>query len=142
MYIAPKKGWCKVMVVRYLDSSEPERIFTMANSVGGSLIWKFVWESRKIITDHLTSRIGNGKKAKFWRDSWNGEVALAEIIKDNDWINQLEAKMGAYVVDYVDTIHSSNAPISWKRVGDWPSENKSKLEDILESKKTFVSNED
>ncbi|XP_059064528.1 uncharacterized protein LOC131856677 [Cryptomeria japonica] len=69
MYNTPQKGWYKVMATKYLDSSEPERIFIVANSVGGSPIWKFAWESRKIITDHLTWKVGNGKKAKFWRDS-------------------------------------------------------------------------
>ncbi|XP_059064892.1 uncharacterized protein LOC131856943 [Cryptomeria japonica] len=141
MYNAPQKGWCKVMAAKYLDSSDPERIFTVANSVGGSSIWRFIWESRKLITDHLTWRIGNGKKAKFWRDSWNGELALANIINDNEWINQIEANMGVHVADYVESFHSPNVPISWKRVGDRLSENNLKLEEILNSRKTFVTYE-
>lgn len=72
------------MATKYLYLNEPERIFTVANTVGGSSIWKFIWESRKILTDHLTWRIGNGRKAKFWRDSWNGEEALADVIEDQD----------------------------------------------------------
>ncbi|GLJ07653.1 hypothetical protein SUGI_0071800 [Cryptomeria japonica] len=84
MYNFPNKGWCKVMSHKYLDSNEPQRIFTMVNSIGGSPLWKFIWESRRIITEHLSWRIGDGCKAKFWRDSWNGNKALVDEIKDQD----------------------------------------------------------
>ncbi|XP_059064981.1 uncharacterized protein LOC131067114 [Cryptomeria japonica] len=141
MYNLPHKGWCKLMATKYLDSNEPERIFTVANTVGGSKIWKFIWESRKILTYHLTWRIGNGLKEKFWRDSWNGEEALADVIEDEEWINQIEAVMGVYVADYVDMNCSPNSPISWKRVGDWHSHNSLKLAEILKSRKTYILNE-
>ncbi|XP_057818351.2 uncharacterized protein LOC131031288 [Cryptomeria japonica] len=141
MYNFPHKGWCKLMATRYLDSNELERIFTLANLIGGSPIWKFIWESRKILTDHLTWRNGNGRKAKFWRDSWIGEEALADVIEDQDWINQIEAVMGVYVADYVDVNFSPNSPISWKRAGDWQSDHNLKLVDILKSMKTFIMNE-
>ncbi|XP_059070682.1 uncharacterized protein LOC131860303 [Cryptomeria japonica] len=49
--------------------------------------------------------------------------------------------MGVHVADYVDSFHSPNSPISWKRAGDWQSENNLKLDDILKSRKTFVTYE-
>ncbi|GLJ42911.1 hypothetical protein SUGI_0889920 [Cryptomeria japonica] len=99
------------------------------------------FESKTILIDYLTWRIGNGHKAKFWRDSWNGEEVLADVIEDQDWINQIEVVMGVYVADYVDMNCSPNSPISWKRVGDWQSDNSMKLVDILKSRKTYIPNE-
>ncbi|GLJ44326.1 hypothetical protein SUGI_0927960 [Cryptomeria japonica] len=86
LFSSPNKGWSKVMIAKYIDSDELERIFTMANAAGGSLIWKFLWESQRIIIDHLSWKIENGKKAKFWRDSWNYEEALIDLLEDKDWI--------------------------------------------------------
>ncbi|XP_057856252.2 uncharacterized mitochondrial protein AtMg00310-like [Cryptomeria japonica] len=101
MYAQPHKSWCKIMVAKYLDSTEAERIFKVANSIKGSPIWKHIWESRSILTEHLTWKIGNGEKAKFWRDSWNGDISLAEEIDDMVWINEVEAVVGSYVADYI-----------------------------------------
>lgn len=99
LYKYPHKGWCRLMANKYLDANEPERIFTMANTVGGSPIWRFIWESRKIITEHLTWKIGDEKKAKFWRDSWCGEETLANVMEDQDWVNQVEVEVGMFVAD-------------------------------------------
>ncbi|GLJ14995.1 hypothetical protein SUGI_0244810 [Cryptomeria japonica] len=101
MYEQPKKIWCKIMTAKYLDSNDSERIFTVANSISGSPIWKFIWESRNIITEHLTWKIGNGRKAKFWRDFWNGDISLAEEIDDPVLTNEVEALVGPFMADYI-----------------------------------------
>ncbi|GLJ40125.1 hypothetical protein SUGI_0821990 [Cryptomeria japonica] len=117
MYSNPQKGWCRLMSLKYLDSHEPERIFTLANSTGGSPIWKFIWESCRIITEHLSWNLGDSRKARFWRDSWNGDKALEDEFNDQDWINEMEASMGVLVADYVEE-GSPNRPIKWKRVDE------------------------
>lgn len=101
MYMHPQKIWCKILSKKYLDSPNSERIFTLENSDGGSPIWRFIWESRRIIIEHLSWKIDNGKKARFWRDSWNGDPPLAEAFEDQDWLNQVEASVGPFAADYM-----------------------------------------
>lgn len=103
---------------------------------------EFIWESTKIITEHLTWKIGDGKKAKFWRDSWCGEETLAEVMEDQDWINQVEAKVGMFVADYFGLFDSQKEPIIWKMVGLWNMGNCLKLAEILKGRKVYISNED
>ncbi|XP_059066513.1 uncharacterized protein LOC131857805 [Cryptomeria japonica] len=114
MYEQPQKTWCKIMTAKYLDSNDADRIFTVANSINGSPIWKFIWESRNIIIEHLTWKIGNDGKAKFWRDSWNGDISLAEEIDDPVWINEVEALVGPFVTDYILEGQKEAEWIEWK----------------------------
>ncbi|GLJ16292.1 hypothetical protein SUGI_0274650 [Cryptomeria japonica] len=53
----------------------------------------------------------------------------------------MEAAMGAYVADYVDENCGPNSPISWKRVGEWQSDNSVKVADILKSRKIHIMSE-
>ncbi|XP_057863439.2 uncharacterized protein LOC131071570 [Cryptomeria japonica] len=140
MYKYPQKIWCKILSRKYLDSTKPERIFTLANSKGGSPIWRFIWESRRIISEHLTWKIGNDKKARFWRDSWNGDTPLAEAFDDQDWVNQVEASVGPFVADYMHQMPKSTTLIIWKKVGDWNQANGKKLEELLINKKKIHYN--
>ncbi|XP_059068593.1 uncharacterized protein LOC131859082 [Cryptomeria japonica] len=139
MYSQPHKTWCKIMVAKYLDSTEAERIFTVANSIKGSPIWKHIWESGSILIEHLTWKIGNGGKAKFWRDSWNGDISLAEEI-DKEWIYEVETKVGYYVADYILEGQKESDWIKWKSVGEWKMEKNMQLKDILNrKKKNYIS---
>ncbi|GLJ36214.1 hypothetical protein SUGI_0726940 [Cryptomeria japonica] len=129
MYKHPQKIWCKILSRKYLDSTVPKRIFTLANSEGGSPVWRFIWESRRIISKHLTWKIGNGKKARLWRDSWNKDTPLAEAFNDQDWVNQVEALVDPFMVDYMHRVPNSTTLIIWKKVGDWNQANGKKLEE-------------
>ncbi|XP_059068290.1 uncharacterized protein LOC131858844 [Cryptomeria japonica] len=84
MYSNPQKGWCKLMSLKYMNLNEPKGIFTLANLTGGSPIWKFIWESRRIITEHLSWNSSDGRKAKVWRNSWNRDKALEDEFDDQD----------------------------------------------------------
>ncbi|GLJ26502.1 hypothetical protein SUGI_0512150 [Cryptomeria japonica] len=123
------------MAAKYLDSNDTDRIFTMAKSINGSPIWKFIWERRNIITKYLTWKIGNGGKAKFWRDSWNGDISLAKEIDDLVWVNEVEALVAPFVADYILQGQKEAEWIEWKTVGEWKMENSIKLKDILSRKK-------
>lgn len=138
MYEQPHKSWCKIMTAKYLDSNDVDRIFSVANSIKGSPIWKFIWESRIIITKHLTWKIGNGGKAKFWRDSWNGDISIAEEIDDSVWVNEVEELVGPFVADYILEGQKEAKWIEWKTVGVWKMENNIKLKDILRIKKKII----
>ncbi|GLJ44896.1 hypothetical protein SUGI_0945230 [Cryptomeria japonica] len=119
VHVHPQKIWCKILSRKYLDSPDPERIFTLANSDGGSPVWRFIWKSRRIITEHLTWKIGNGKKARFWRDLWNGDPPLVEAFEDKDWVNRVEISVDPFVANYMQCVPSSTALINWKEVGEW-----------------------
>ncbi|XP_059070381.1 uncharacterized protein LOC131860044 [Cryptomeria japonica] len=114
----------------------------MENTIGGSPIWRFIWKSRKIIKEHLTWKIGNGKKAKFWRDSWCGEETLVDMMEDQDWVNQVEAEVGMFVADYIRQFDSQKEPIIWKMVGLWNRGNSLKLAKILKGRKVHILNEE
>ncbi|GLJ07336.1 hypothetical protein SUGI_0064710 [Cryptomeria japonica] len=112
--------------------------FIVANSIKGSPIWKYIWESRSIITEHLTWKIGNGGKAKFWRDSWNGDIPLVEEIDDTVWVNEVDAVVGSYVADYIMEGQRESEWIEWKLVGEWKMEKNVELKDILNRKKKII----
>ncbi|XP_059064907.1 uncharacterized protein LOC131856958 [Cryptomeria japonica] len=141
MYNCPNKGWCKVMSHKYLESNEPERILTMVNSISRSLLWKFIWERRRIITKYLSWRIGDARKAKFWRDSWNSDKALVDEIDDQDWINEMQETMGVMVADYVQEDCRPNSPIRWKRFENAQNANSAKVVNILQSRNIYLTTE-
>ncbi|XP_057816791.2 uncharacterized mitochondrial protein AtMg00310-like [Cryptomeria japonica] len=95
MYTEPQKLWCKIFKKKYLDSENPCRILTMANADRGSATWNFLWDCRFIITNHISWHIGNGKSAKFWRDSWDGAPALSNSF-NHDWIDLVESTYGVF----------------------------------------------
>ncbi|GLJ55233.1 hypothetical protein SUGI_1185060 [Cryptomeria japonica] len=118
MYKFPKKLWCRILVANYLDSNSLDKILTMANSVRGSPIWRFIWESRKLLIEHLTWKIDNGKRVWFWRDLWNGDEPIVDLFEDKDWVNQIESFIGQWVADYFQTIPNPPVSLSWKSVGE------------------------
>lgn len=61
IYREPNCLWCKIFQNNYLDSLDPKRILTIGTSNGGLAIWNFLWDRRKLITEHLTWKINNGK---------------------------------------------------------------------------------
>lgn len=65
MYKCPNKLWSKIFQKKYLDSGDPQHIFTIVDTYRGSPTWNFLWSSRGIITSHISWKIGNGNKAKF-----------------------------------------------------------------------------
>lgn len=56
----------------------------MGNANKGSVVWNFLWESRNIITEHLSWQVMNGWKTKFWDDSWKGEKPLRKMFEDQN----------------------------------------------------------
>ncbi|GLJ51271.1 hypothetical protein SUGI_1090530 [Cryptomeria japonica] len=111
----PNRLWYRVIRYKYLDSLEEERIFTTENLEKGSPVWNFIWDSRSLLTDHLSWNIGNGRKAKFWSDSWGGEKPLKKIFEDQDWINLVEASIGCRVMDYFTPGGSIGERVEWKK---------------------------
>ncbi|GLJ05576.1 hypothetical protein SUGI_0020590 [Cryptomeria japonica] len=100
MFKHPEKLWCRIMRHKYLEVDNPERILTIANSPRGSFIWKFLWESRGVITNHLTRKVGNGRRAGFWRDLWSGGMALEDLLADKDKAMALEDRADRVEANY------------------------------------------
>lgn len=50
----PQKLWVRLFRKKYLDSDDPNRILTVANSGWGSAMWKFLWDCRHVITEHIS----------------------------------------------------------------------------------------
>lgn len=74
LYRSPNSLWCHVVRAKYLDSNEPEKIPTIANTHLSSHIWKC-----PTITNHITWQIGSGILAKFWLESSNRYQPLTEM---------------------------------------------------------------
>lgn len=87
----------------------------MANSERGSATWNFLWDCRSIITEHISWHVGNDRMTKFWRDSWEGEPALMELINNHDWIESMENTWGQFVGDYFDTAKEKDGKRAWKQ---------------------------
>ncbi|GLJ36533.1 hypothetical protein SUGI_0734060 [Cryptomeria japonica] len=130
------------MRCKYLDSKDPKRIFTVANTNKGSTMWNFIWRSRMLITEHLSWQIGNSLKAKFWSDSWGGEISLREKFKDQYKVNEVENTIGDRVVHYFTHRRQMGDRVIWKRIHISCEENYRKLEKILNNRIVFASEED
>ncbi|XP_057866898.2 uncharacterized protein LOC131074323 [Cryptomeria japonica] len=115
----PQKPWCRLFQKKYLDSDDPNKIISVANSARGSATWNFLWENRNIITDHMSWQIGNGKAVLFWHDSWEGFPTLATSF-DETWVCQVENEVGKYVCDYMLENGERSAIRKWKKlnIGD------------------------
>lgn len=83
-----------------MDSDYLGRIFSIANAAKGSTMWNLLWESRFIITEHLSRQVRNGQKAKFWDDSWDGGKPIREMFEDQNWVNNVANEMGDRVDQY------------------------------------------
>lgn len=79
LFSNPEAQRSKILVAKYLDNNDPKRILTIANPRRGSALWNFMLDSRPLITNHLTWLIGDGTRASFWNDSWNGYVPLNSL---------------------------------------------------------------
>ncbi|GLJ18020.1 hypothetical protein SUGI_0317720 [Cryptomeria japonica] len=117
IYKFPKRLWCRLFRSKYLDSEEPDRIFNVVNGNKGSAVWNFLWEFRNIITDHLSWQVRNGRKAKFWDDSWEGEKPLRELFEDQNWVNEVVNIMGNRVGQYFEGGGQEGDRVVWKKIG-------------------------
>lgn len=93
--------WIKILKAKYLDSNDNIRILTIQNPIRGSSIWNFILSCRHVITDHVSWVIGDGKRAKFWEDSWNGYKSIEEEGVDKELRQKLCDLWGKNVKDYV-----------------------------------------
>lgn len=100
IYTNPDLLWVKILKEKYLDSMEDNRIFTIKNPIKGSAIWIFIVACRPVIVDHITWQIGDGLKAKFWDDSWNGYPILKDVDGSQDLRQFLIQK---WVIKYATT---------------------------------------
>lgn len=71
MYSQPNAKWCKIVQSKYLDTSNPVRIFIAQNPPTGSTMWNFISSCRDVVLPYLSWKINNGEQALFWDDSWN-----------------------------------------------------------------------
>ncbi|GLJ29486.1 hypothetical protein SUGI_0581180 [Cryptomeria japonica] len=136
--------WCRIMRYKYLDVDDPSEILTMENSHGGSPIWKFLWKCRGIITNHLSWKVGNGRKATFWRDSWNGGVVLEDIMEDKEVISILENIIGKYVADYFQVNSQVGNSVKWsiKDEGSINDADREKIISELRDRKLVMGEKD
>lgn len=131
IYSTLEKPWCRIMVAKYLDSWSLERILIVANSPSGSQFWQHIWASRKLITEHITWRIGDGHKEKFWRDSWNGEPPLESFFIEKDWVHHIKSVVGMWVSDYMQHDNSCLTQVKWRSFNTKSLENRVVLQKIL-----------
>ncbi|XP_059072399.1 uncharacterized protein LOC131873582 [Cryptomeria japonica] len=113
MYEKPDKKGVQILKHKYLDSNDRERIFTVRDPPRGSAIWNFLLSCRKVITDHITWQLGNGEKAIFWTDSWDGRPSLSLRGEVGQIRLVTEAHWGYKVRDYLVKVRS-NGVDEWK----------------------------
>ncbi|GLJ18910.1 hypothetical protein SUGI_0337940 [Cryptomeria japonica] len=116
IYRSLEKLWCTIIQKKYLDNDDPARILTAIDTNGGSMIWKFIKECRYIITDHISWKIGDGRRAKFWEDSWDGQESINKIFGDKEWIIEAKSKYGEYVADYAREVSPGSGIFEWKSI--------------------------
>ncbi|XP_057841590.1 uncharacterized protein LOC131051202 [Cryptomeria japonica] len=112
----PQKLRCRLFQKKYLDSEDTNKILTMANTERGSATWNFLWDCRHIITNHISWQIGNGYTVLFWRDSWDGFLALTETFEDKGWVDMVENCIGKHVCNYMEDQGDQNGLRKWKKI--------------------------
>lgn len=143
IYRQPDKSWCQIIQNKYLDNIDSSRILTIANLEGGSAVWEFLSKCRHVIMNHLSWRLGNGRRALFWTNSWGGHQSLSKMTVLGNYVERLQEDFGCKVVDYV--IFEPNViggQYKWKAVDTWPlpSEIKSTVERELVFQLVNLSN--
>lgn len=144
LYRSPNKLWCRIMQKKYLDNNDPLRILAINIKKSGSAIWKFIKECRHLITNHISWKIGNGKKTKFWHDSWNRYESIKSCFEENNWIGELEGFYGVYVADYVEDAPLECGGHVWKeiRANDMGIEWQERLMEIIKQRKISLNKEE
>ena len=66
LYEKAEAKWCRIFQRKYLDSSDPSKIFTKDHLPKGSVVLNFLVESQDLVTRYLTWKINNSFKALFW----------------------------------------------------------------------------
>ena len=61
-------------------------------------------DCRSMVNKYLSWKIGNGEKASFWYDSWNGENILAQQVEVQELIPIMKNVWGDRVEHYVEQI--------------------------------------
>lgn len=102
IYANPNQLWVKVMRAKYLDSMEDHRILMIRNPPKGSAVWNFIVSCRKVLIDHLTWHIGNGRLAKFWDDCSATYPAVKDMVDLSDIKTQLCRIWADWVRDYME----------------------------------------
>ena len=102
-------------------------------------------ECRSIITKHLSWHIGNGERASFWHDSWNGLGKLDELEGMENLILMVEATWGTTMDCYVEEKHMELGPCwVWRDLSNFQllDELKLKLEGIFKERRIILSNKE
>ncbi|XP_059070577.1 uncharacterized protein LOC131860212 [Cryptomeria japonica] len=114
MYSKLEQRWIRILQAKYLDSREKEMILTVEDPPRGFALWNFLVSCRSLITNHLSWRIGDGRKASFWQVSWDGHPSL-----DSQAPQQIVLKIGQVWGSKVRDFLSQDMPLlgqrwSWK----------------------------
>ena len=104
MYEHSNQLWVKILQAKYLDSTDPLCILTVRNPPKGSAVRNFMLEYRPIITKHLSWHVGNGERASFWHDFWNGFDKLSDIEGLDNLTQIIEDVWGTTVDCYVEEV--------------------------------------
>ena len=115
LYNERDQKWAKIMYNKYLDIQDPTSIFRMKSLPRGSESWNFMSKCRHLVSKFLTWDVGNGKKALFWDDSWDGRPPIANGPIPAGLKHKLCSLWGKRVIDYKTTTISGNKTIwRWK----------------------------
>ena len=57
--------WCQIVLQKYLDNNEPQRIFSMLDSPKGSVISNFMNAFRDIVLNYISWELNCGEKINF-----------------------------------------------------------------------------
>ena len=79
---------------KYLNNSEPSRIFSILDPPKGSIFLDFMVSSRDIVLKYVTWEINKVDNISFWRDSWNGQPPLTILPDVHNIISVTEAMWG------------------------------------------------
>ena len=102
-------------------------------------------ECRAVVTENLSWKIGNGEKASFCYDSWNGENILAQQEGALEIIPIMENVWGEKVEHYVEQITTNlGTTWEWKDVSnlDITQEQKCLMKKIFDSRTIVIREEE
>ena len=137
--------WARILYNKYLNPKDLTSLFRTKTPPRGSTLWNFLIKCRDIITKYVTWDLGNGNKALFWEDSWNGLPRLDTYNISNQTINLLKMRLGTKLVDYVENdLSNEDNPWKWKSLSSFniPINDRTKLEEILQNRKIYLNNKE
>ena len=78
-YAREKEAWWVEVIRRKYGEEEGGWSSRFPRESYGVGLWKSLRRWSVLVSNHLSFEVGDGKRTKFWKDSWCGDTSLIDV---------------------------------------------------------------